>query len=257
MKRGGCGGTRRFAEEERPESSNLLGPGFPVPHPIMYSGLMAIASPLTPLYWCLGAFLAGSIPFGLLLVKASGKGDVRAQGSGNIGATNVMRAGGKGLGIATLALDAAKGFLPVFLARHAGLGPEVLAFVALAAVSGHVFTPWLRFKGGKGVATALGAVLGYHALMVVPALATFVLALAIFRYVSLGSVLAALMLFVTATGYLGQWACLPIPSGPSRWAMLAWALLVGLVIRKHADNLNRLFRGAESPLWGAKKVPHA
>ena len=210
----------------------------------------------TTLSWCLGAFLAGSIPFGLLLVRLAGKGDVRSQGSGNIGATNVMRAGGKGLGIATLLLDAAKGLLPVLCARHAGLLPDALAFVALAAVAGHVFTPWLRFQGGKGVATALGAVLAYHPAMVLPALGTFALALLVFRYVSLGSVLAAAMLFVTALGFLGRWACLPIQS---RWQVLAWALLVGLVIRKHGPNLNRLFQGTESPLWGAGKKagPHA
>ena len=126
--------------------------------------------PVTPtnLIWFLGAFLAGSVPFGLLLMKLAGKGDVRAQGSGNIGATNVMRIGGKGLGVATLLLDAAKGFLPVALAAHAGLGPGRLGFVALGAVLGHMFTPWLKFKGGKGVATALGAVLAYHAAMALP-----------------------------------------------------------------------------------------
>ena len=204
----------------------------------------------TLLLWCLGAFLSGSIPFGLLVIKAAGKGDVRAQGSGNIGATNVMRAGGKALGIATLLLDAAKGFVPVFLALRA-LGPDGASFVVLAAVAGHVFTPWLRFKGGKGVATALGAVLAYHATMVVPALGTFLAALLIFRYVSLGSVLAALMLWVTAMGFLGPRFCLPITS---RWQVLAWTLLVGLVIRKHAENLNRLFQGRETRLWGAKKA---
>ena len=211
---------------------------------------MELAALKIILYWCLGAFLSGSIPFGLLVVKASGKGDVRTQGSGNIGATNVMRAGGKTLGIATLVLDAAKGFLPVFLARQAGLAPDVLAFVALAAVAGHVFTPWLKFQGGKGVATALGAVLAYHAAMVVPALGTFILALLVFRYVSLGSVLAAVMLVATALGFLGRWACQPIQS---RWQVLAWALLVGLVIRKHGENLNRLCKGHESPFWGSRK----
>ena len=210
----------------------------------------------TLLCWCLGAFLSGSIPFGLLLVRLAGKGDVRSQGSGNIGATNVMRAGGKTLGIATLLLDAAKGLLPVLLARIAGLAPDALAFVALAAVAGHVFTPWLRFKGGKGVATAMGAVLAYHPPMLLPALATFVLALLLFRYVSMGSVLAAIVLFLTAMGFLGPWACLPIHS---RWQVLAWALLVALVIRKHGENLNRLLRGTESPVWGPGKKagPHA
>jgi glycerol-3-phosphate acyltransferase PlsY len=216
---------------------------------------MSMPTSQTILSWCLGAFASGSIPFGLVLVKAAGKGDVRAQGSGNIGATNVMRAGGKGLGIATLLLDVAKGFLPVYLARHAGLPPEVLAFVALAAVAGHVFTPWLKFKGGKGVATALGAALAYHAAMVLPALATFMLALALFRYVSLGSVLAALVLFLTSVGVFGAWACLPLQGDHSRWPVLAWALLVGLVIRKHGENLNRLVRGQESKFWGAKPAP--
>jgi len=203
------------------------------------------------LYWCLGAFLAGSIPFGLIVVKLSGKGDVRAHGSGNIGATNVMRAGGKALGIATLVLDAAKGFLPVFLAKHHGFAPEFLAFVALAAVVGHVFTPWLAFKGGKGVATALGAVLAYHAAMVVPALGAFLVLLLIFRYVSLGSVVAALVLLLTAMGFLGAWARLPVQEGMARWPILAWALLVGLVIRKHSANLNRLVQGKEAKLWGS------
>jgi glycerol-3-phosphate acyltransferase PlsY len=205
----------------------------------------------TYLIWCLGAFLAGSIPFGLLVMKLAGKGDVRAQGSGNIGATNVMRSGGKGLGIATLALDAAKGFLPVCLARLAGLGPEVLAWVVLAAVAGHVFTPWLRFKGGKGVATALGAVLAYHPAMVLPAFGVFLATLLVSRYVSLGSVLAAAALFLTALGLAGAWAIVPTPA--PRWpALLAWALLSGLVILKHRANLERLFRGTESLFWGAK-----
>ena len=211
--------------------------------------------PLFKLYllWCGGAFLSGSIPFGLLLVRLAGKGDVRAQGSGNIGATNVMRAGGKALGIATLLLDAAKGFVPVFLARQLGYQPEFLAFVALAAVAGHVFTPWLKFKGGKGVATALGAVLGYHAAMVLPALGAFILLLAVFRYVSLGSVVAALVLLLTAMGFMGSWARLPVQEGMAQWPILAWALLVGLVIRKHAANINRLVQGTEAKLWGSAK----
>jgi acyl phosphate:glycerol-3-phosphate acyltransferase len=204
------------------------------------------------LYWCLGAFLAGSIPFGLILVKLAGKGDVRAHGSGNIGATNVMRAGGKALGIATLLLDALKGFLPVFLARKLGFAPEFLAFVALAAVAGHVFTPWLKFKGGKGVATALGAVLGYHALMVVPAFGAFVLLLLIFRYVSLGSVVAALVLLLTAMGFLGGWARPSVHEGMAQWPILAWVLLVGLVIRKHSANISRLLRGTEAKFWGSR-----
>ena len=106
---------------------------------------MTSADPRSLVLWCLAAFLCGSIPFGLLLVKLAGKGDVRAHGSGNIGATNVSRVGGKGLGVVTLLLDILKGFLPVFLAKKAGVSLDLLSLLALAAVLGHVFTPWLKF----------------------------------------------------------------------------------------------------------------
>jgi glycerol-3-phosphate acyltransferase PlsY len=217
---------------------------------------MTILMSPTTMICCLGAFLSGSIPFGLLLMKVAGKGDVRTQGSGNIGATNVMRIGGKGLGITTLLLDAGKGFLPVWAARQAGLGPESLAFVALVAVLGHVFTPWLKFKGGKGVATALGTVLAYHPAMVLPALGVFILELLIFRYVSLGSILAALALFLTALGLMGSWAILPLRGDLPPWSpLLAWGLLAGLVIIKHRANVDRLLHGTESRFWGATALP--
>lgn len=202
-------------------------------------------SPVTAsslILWCLGAFLSGSIPFGLLLVKLAGKGDVRAHGSGNIGATNVSRVGGKALGIVTLLLDIAKGFLPVFLAKQAGLGEANLSLLALAAVLGHVFTPWLRFQGGKGVATALGVALAFRAAMVVPALGVFVVLLLLFRYVSLGSVTAALALPAVL---LWKGAAPPV--------LLTWAGISLLVIGKHHENIRRLLKGTESPLWGAKK----
>jgi glycerol-3-phosphate acyltransferase PlsY len=210
--------------------------------------------PASTFIWFLGAFLSGSVPFGLLLMKLAGKGDVRASGSGNIGATNVMRVGGKGLGIATLLLDAAKGFLPVFLARQAGMGPALLGFVALAAMCGHVFTPWLKFKGGKGVATALGGVLAYHAAMVLPALGVFLALVLIFRYISLGSIMAALTLILTACGLFGAWFILPVPAAEcgARWAVLAWVVLGGMVIVKHHQNIGRLLKGTESRFWGKK-----
>lgn len=196
--------------------------------------------------WCLGAFLAGSVPFGLVLVKLAGKGDVRSHGSGNIGATNVSRVGGKALGIVTLLLDIAKGWLPVWLAARSGLGPVGTSLVALAAVAGHVFTPWLRFKGGKGVATALGASLGFLPLAVLPSLGLFVAALLATRFVSLGSVLAAaLMPFSMA--WLLRGGGLPMP------ALAAWLAVFLLVIAKHHENLGRLARGTESPLWGGRK----
>jgi glycerol-3-phosphate acyltransferase PlsY len=114
------------------------------------------AEPLHLLAALLGGYLLGSIPFGLLLARMSGVGDLRTIGSGNIGATNVLRTGRRGLAAATLLLDAGKGFLAVVLARH--LGGEAAALAAAAgAVLGHVFPPWLGFRGGKGVATLLGA----------------------------------------------------------------------------------------------------
>lgn len=206
------------------------------------------------LLWCLGAYLAGSIPFGLILVKLAGKGDVRTQGSGNIGATNVMRAGGKILGILTLLLDAAKGFAPVFLAKHFALPPEALSWVALAATAGHIYTPWLKFQGGKGVATALGAILGYHPAMVLPSLGAFALLLGIFRYVSLGSIVAALLVIPSALGLFGAWACLPfLMPDLARYGVVAWILLPMLVVRRHAANIQRLLKGTESRFWGGRK----
>ncbi len=217
--------------------------------------------------WLLAAFVAGSIPFGLILVKLAGKGDVRQQGSGNIGATNVMRSGGKVLGIVTLLLDAAKGYLPVFLAARFFASPQesqgmvVLAWIGLAAVAGHMYTPWLKFQGGKGVATALGVCLAYHPLMVVPALGTFIVLVAIFRYVSLGSVAAAVILLPAALGMFGPAFSgvdpLFFKLGDPRYLVVAWVLMAGLVVRKHAANLQRLLKGTESKLFAKKpEAPH-
>ncbi len=198
---------------------------------------------------CLGAFLAGSVPFGLVLVKLAGKGDVRAHGSGNIGATNVSRVGGKALGIVTLLLDIAKGWLPVWLAARFGLGFLVVSLVALFAVAGHIFTPWLRFKGGKGVATALGAALGFLPIAVLPSLGLFVLVLLATRYVSLGSVLAAALMPVSMVLFLSRDPAREVPLP----AHAAWGAIFLLVILKHHDNIRRLWKGTESPLWGGRK----
>ena len=214
---------------------------------------MNSADPKSLVLWCLAAFLCGSIPFGLLLVKLAGKGDVRAHGSGNIGATNVSRVGGKGLGIVTLLLDILKGFLPVFLAKQAGLSLDLLSLLALTAVLGHVFTPWLKFQGGKGVATALGVILAVDAQLMVLPLATFAFALWLTRHVSLGSILAA----ATVPVQLYLMSRFARTFGGSMQADLAsllpWVALVLLVIWKHRDNIRRLQEGTESKLWGAKK----
>jgi glycerol-3-phosphate acyltransferase PlsY len=205
-----------------------------------------------PMLFLAVGYLAGSIPFGLVITRLFTDKDVRLQGSGNIGATNVSRVAGKKLGAVVLILDALKGALPVLGVMY--VQPEAYALhagVGYAAFLGHVFPVWLRFKGGKGVATALGAVLAYHPAMVLPAFGVFLATLLVSRYVSLGSVLAAAALFLTALGLAGAWAIVPTPE--PRWpALLAWALLSGLVILKHRANLERLFRGTESLFWGAK-----
>ncbi len=203
---------------------------------------------------CLGAFLAGSVPFGLVLVRLAGKGDVRAHGSGNIGATNVSRVGGKALGVVTLLLDIAKGWLPVWLAARFGFGLLGISLVALAAVAGHIFTPWLRFKGGKGVATALGAALGFLPVAVLPSLGLFAAVLLATRYVSLGSVLAAALMPFSMRYFLARepFAILLLDA-PVLPAMAAWGAVFLLVILKHHENLGRLLKGTESPLWGRRK----
>lgn len=216
--------------------------------------------PMQVLLWCLGAFLLGSIPFGLVLVKLAGKGDVREHGSGNIGATNVSRVGGKGLGLLTLLLDAAKGFTPAALALHQELPADLCAALALCAVAGHVFSPWLGFKGGKGVATAVGAALAYRWIAVMPSLIVFILLLALFRRVSLGSVIgAALLPFAMAWPHAvldKHWGPFHVAlSDRDPWqATLFWALLALIVIAKHQANLRRLLNGTEPPLFGAKKT---
>lgn len=216
---------------------------------------MSILFASSPVLWCLGAFLCGSIPFGLILVKLSGKGDVREHGSGNIGATNVSRVGGKALGVLTLLLDILKGFLPVFLAKQMGFSFEVLSLLSLAAVLGHVFTPWLKFQGGKGVATALGVILATDASMMMLPMGTFLFALFLTRHVSLGSILAAAMVPVQLL--LGAWAVSwGAPMSRSVGPILPWLALVVLVIWKHRENITRLQAGTEAKLWGATKETH-
>ena len=207
--------------------------------------------PLTLALWCLGAFLCGSIPFGLLLVKLAGKGDVRDYGSGNIGATNVSRVGGKGLGLLALLLDILKGFLPVFAAKAMGLHFNAQSLMALLAVLGHMFTPWLAFKGGKGVATALGVALAFDPMLVAPSFGVFLLVLALTRYVSLGSILGSALIPVTFYFRTGL-----VPSVRHWWELVIlslglWCLIALLVIAKHHDNIRRLLKGTESKLWGS------
>ncbi|HEY6248844.1 MAG TPA: glycerol-3-phosphate 1-O-acyltransferase PlsY [Candidatus Angelobacter sp.] len=215
------------------------------------------------------SYLLGSIPFGYLLVKMFRGEDIRTSGSGNIGATNVARSGAKGLGIVTLFLDALKGFVAVLHASHwahthlqhadikllhPDLEANAMAIAALSAVVGHIFPVWLKFKGGKGVATALGVFILLLPKAIVVSLVIFILSVAISRYVSLGSILATVSLPIAAY-FLEDWAH---HLGDSRWGidwmtMLPVCATCLLIVGKHHENIRRLLAGNENRL-GQKKL---
>jgi acyl phosphate:glycerol-3-phosphate acyltransferase len=180
----------------------------------------------------LAGYLAGSLPTGVIVARARGI-DIRAAGSGNIGATNVARTLGKPLGALVLALDALKGFLPVFL-MATRLPDGWLALVGLAAILGHVFPVWLRFRGGKGVATGLGVFAALAPLPALAAVAAYVLVVATSRISSLGS--------LTATSTLLVGMLLSRHSPPQ----IALALAVWLlIVIRHRENIRRLLRREE------------
>lgn len=193
----------------------------------------------------IAAYLLGSIPFGYLLVRFFRKEDIREKGSGNIGATNVVRSGAKGLGALTFALDACKGVAAVLLCglwgTHAGTGALTLhdaqAIGALFAILGHIYPVWLRFKGGKGVATAFGVFVALAPAPALICLALFALVFLVTRYVSLGSILA------TAAFPPIAWAMEREPRGALMWGVILF--LAVLVIWKHRQNVVRLLKGTE------------
>jgi glycerol-3-phosphate acyltransferase PlsY len=184
------------------------------------------------------AYLLGSIPFGYLLVRLFLKQDIRAHGSGNIGATNVARSGAKGLGLATLLLDLGKGAAAVLLAeRLSGGNYDVAAAAALAAVLGHIFPIWLAFRGGKGVATALGVFLALTprsaAVLVLVFLGVFLLT----RFVSLASIVASALF--PAIGFHFVRSRTPE-------VVISFLAIPILILVKHHANIGRLLRGQES-----------
>ena len=201
----------------------------------MISTLILIAGPF------LMGYLMGSIPFGLLLTRAAGLGDIRNVGSGNIGATNVLRTGRKGLAAATLLLDALKGVVAVLIADQVGQLPAVGAGAAAGAVLGHMFPVWLGFKGGKGVATTLGVMWGLSWPVGAIACGAWLAIAAAFRYSSLAALLSVVVAAVAA------WFL----TDP-RAAMLL-TLLVPLVWVRHHENIARLLNGTESKIGGGKK----
>jgi glycerol-3-phosphate acyltransferase PlsY len=185
-----------------------------------------------------GGYLLGSLSFAFLLVRWRTGADIRTVGSGNAGATNVLRAHGKGLAAAVALLDIAKGAAAVLLVRLVTADSRYAAAAGLAAILGHVFPLYSGFRGGKGVATAVGAFLALAPLAMAACLAVFVGIVAATRYVSLGSMIA-IVLLPPAAGLL---------SHASRAIVVAAAATAVLVVFKHVDNLKRLARGEERKL---------
>jgi glycerol-3-phosphate acyltransferase PlsY len=204
--------------------------------------------PMTVVLIPVFAYLLGSIPFGLILGKIFASGDVRKEGSGNIGATNVARVAGPLAGILTLLLDGAKGAAAVLLSERYSNGSALWMIIAgLAALIGHCFPIWLKFKGGKGVATAAGVYLALSPLAFLAGLILFILVVGFWRYVSLGSISAAaampmLLYFL--------WAPHHAPPPVITFGALAVAMLI---VYKHDANLQRLVNGQEPKFSFSRK----
>ena len=213
-------------------------------------------SALTYILVGLAAYLLGSIPFGYILVRLFLNEDIRTRGSGNIGATNVVRSGAKKLGALTFLLDACKGFAAVWLASRIFFVPGLAnvplrnaeAIAALCAILGHIYTVFLRFKGGKGVATAFGVFLALAPLAAATVLGVFIVVFALSKYVSLSSIVAAVAFPLAAL-------LLPHPLyGP--WLTAVIFLVPIIIIAKHHQNIARLLNGTEYR-FGKPKASHA
>ena len=207
---------------------------------------------LASLLAALAAYLIGSLSFAVIVSRAMGLSDPRSYGSGNPGATNVLRSGSKAAAILTLLLDAFKGWLPVMLVKWFGepygLGEGTQALAGLAAFLGHLYPVFFRFQGGKGVATAVGVLLAFQPLLALATVATFAIIVFFFRYVSLASMVAAV--FAPAYYLLGDgvaWAA-------SREKTLALVAMGLLLIWRHRENIGRLLAGTESQLGSKKKA---
>ena len=199
----------------------------------------------------LAAYLIGSLSFAVIVSRAMGLSDPRTYGSGNPGATNVLRSGSKPAAIVTLLLDAAKGWLPVMLVKWFGpawdLSEGTQALAGVAAFLGHLYPVFFAFKGGKGVATAVGVLLAFEPLLALATLVTFAIIVFFSRYVSLASMVAAV--FAPAYYLIGDgvaWTA----SGAKTLALIAMGLLL---IWRHRENIQRLLAGTESKLGQKKK----
>lgn len=190
------------------------------------------------------AYLIGSLPTSFIMGKVTRGLDIRQHGSGNVGATNALRVLGTKIGLFTLLIDIGKGFLTIFLARKFLPEASNLFFIGigLATILGHIFTIFLKFKGGKGVATSAGVFLALTPLAVAIALAVFVIVVAVTRYVSLGSILAASVLFLTEL-------IINFTNSFSQLEFLIFVFIVALfIIIKHRSNIARLLAGNENKL---------
>jgi acyl phosphate:glycerol-3-phosphate acyltransferase len=191
------------------------------------------------------AYFLGSIPFGVLIAKALGGPDVRSVGSGNIGAANVARTAGPVAGALTLLFDGGKGYLAVWIAAHWAHGNSSARWMisaAIAAVVGHIFPVWLRFKGGKGVATMFGSFIPISWFAVVAAVVVWILVVAFWRYSSLGSIVAAAALPVLIYLFYAP------RHAPPEYVTYGTVFVSLLVLLKHSDNIRRLVTGTENRL---------
>ncbi len=203
-----------------------------------------------PLLATVLAYLLGSLSFAVIVSRVMGLNDPRSYGSKNPGATNVLRSGSKAAAILTLLLDGVKGWLPValvvFWGSAYGLGAETVALVGLAAFLGHLYPVFFGFKGGKGVATAAGVLLGISGWLGLAVLLTWLFMAVVFRYSSLAALTAAL----SAPAYyvLGD----QVLGSPDRWIAMTVLVMSALLIWRHRENIQRLVKGQESKL-GSKK----
>lgn len=205
---------------------------------------MNSASDLMPLF----AYFLGSIPVGWIVARLFFKTDIRSKGSGNIGATNALRQFGTAVGLIVLLLDMSKGIIAVLLAKSIyGSGAMMVVICGLLAILGHVFPIWLKFKGGKGVATATGVFIALTPISLLIALLVFIVVVAITRYVSLGSIMAALSLLAVNV--------ISIFRQPHKdYALLILVvLIVAMIIYKHKENIARLIRGNENKISFTRK----
>ncbi|HEX6121432.1 MAG TPA: glycerol-3-phosphate 1-O-acyltransferase PlsY [Dongiaceae bacterium] len=186
-------------------------------------------------------YLLGSIPFGLVLTRMAGLGDIRSIGSGNIGATNVLRTGHKGLALATLLLDGGKGAAAVLIAR--AISEDLTIIAGGTAIIGHVLPVWLKFKGGKGVATALGTLIASNWMVGIGACLVWLIAAFLFRYSSLAALIA-----VTSAPFLALW----LGTEPQVWLAVFAAFLVW---NRHHENIRRLLKGEEPKIGKKKEAP--